>query len=373
MAVSKVDAANQIENQLPQANIAGNVNFRNIIINGDMSVAQRSTSETGITGSGFHTIDRYGTSINTAGTWTQSQSTDVPTGQGFSYSFKWDCTIADASLGASDSVNFQHKIEGQNLQYLNYGTSSAKSLTLSFWVKSNKTGTYTVEFQNHSPSTDRINCQNYTIDTADTWEKKTITIDGDTVSGKNFTNDNSLGLWCLWWLAAGSNFSSGTLQDTWGDEVTANRAVGNVNLADSTDNEWYITGVQLEAGTTASDFEFLPFAENHRLCKRYYEQSMQYGKRNFNEYGTGYVNKANASNANTLIESIEWEVEKRAAPTVTIYRIVNGVSGSLYIASTAGTVVGTPTYIGQKRMGYIGLASGRSDMYGFNYKAEAEL
>jgi hypothetical protein len=170
--------------------------FRNIIINGDMSIAQRSTSESGLTGSGFHTVDRYGTSINTAGTWTQSQSTDVPTGQGFSYSFKWDCTTADASLAASDTVNFQHKIEGQNLQYLNYGTSNAKSLTLSFWVKSNKTGTYTVEFQNHSPSTDRINCQNYTIDTADTWEKKIITIDGDTVSGKNFTNDNSLGLWC---------------------------------------------------------------------------------------------------------------------------------------------------------------------------------
>jgi len=109
-------------------------NFRNIIINGDMSIDQRSTSVSSITSSGYHTVDRWRPTISSAGTWTISQSTDVPTGQGFGYSQKFDCTTADASLSAGDYVVLQQRIEGQNLQYLKKGTSSAESTTLSFWV-----------------------------------------------------------------------------------------------------------------------------------------------------------------------------------------------------------------------------------------------
>src|SRR5210317_2483905 len=127
--------------KIPAAGFTGN-NFRNIIINGDMSIAQRGTSETGITGSGYNTVDRFGSTIATAGTWTQSQSTDVPTGQGFATSLKYDCTTANASLSASSQIRIQQAIEGQNLQYLKYGTANAQSTTLSFWVKSNKIGTY---------------------------------------------------------------------------------------------------------------------------------------------------------------------------------------------------------------------------------------
>jgi len=241
-------------------------NFRNIIINGDQSIAQRSTSVSSITGTGFYTLDRFKTSMGTAGTWTQSQSTDVPTGQGFANSLKMDCTTANGSLSSGSSLAIQQGIEGQNLQYLKKGTSSAESLTLSFWVKSNKTGTYIAELFDGDNT--RQASQSYTISSANTWEKKTLTYAGDTTGA--FGNDNGNSLSLNFWLVAGTNFTSGTLQTSFTSNTNANRAVGQVNLADSTSNEWYITGVQLEAGTSASDFEFLPVDVNLQRCQRYY-------------------------------------------------------------------------------------------------------
>ena len=257
MAISKI----------PSAGFQDNVKFRNIIINGDMSIAQRGTSQASITSAGYYTVDRWRTDIVTAGTWTQTQSTEVPTGQGFFNSLKLDCTTADASLAAGDRVFYSHRIEDQNCTYLKKGTSSAESTTVSFWVKSNKTGTYICELFD-SQNSRHIN-KSYTISSADTWEKKTITFAGDTTGA--FANDNGIGLMLQFWLAAGSNYTSGTLQTSWGSTTNANRAVGQVNLADSTDNEWYITGVQLEAGETASDFEFLPVDVNLQRCQRYYQ------------------------------------------------------------------------------------------------------
>jgi len=240
--------------------------YRNIIINGDMSIAQRGTSSSGITSFGYNTVDRFITIASTAGTWTQSQSTDVPTGQGFSTSLKMDCTTANASLSSSSALQLNHRIEGQNLQYIKKGTANAESLTASFWVKSNKTGTYIVELFDRDNN--RTISKTYIINSSNTWEKKTITFAGDTTG--TLDNDNERSLEFITWLVAGSAYTSGTLQTSWGSLTSANRAVGQVNLADSTSNEWYITGVQLEAGTTASDFEFLPYDVNLQRCQRYY-------------------------------------------------------------------------------------------------------
>jgi hypothetical protein len=121
--------------KIPAAGFTGN-NFRNIVINGDMSIAQRSTSVASITTDGYYTVDRFLTVISSLGTWTQSQSTDVPTGQGFATSLKLDCTTADASPAAGDILRLLQRFEGQNLQYLKKGTANAESLTASFWVKS---------------------------------------------------------------------------------------------------------------------------------------------------------------------------------------------------------------------------------------------
>ena len=267
MALSKVDLANQVENQLPQGLVANNLPYRNIIINGDMSIAQRGTSASGKSTGGFFTCDRWNFSLSSLGTWTLSQDTDVPTGQGFATSFKLDCTTADASPSSTDRLQLIQGIEGQNLQYLKYGSSNAETLTASFWVKSNKTGTYTVEIRDLDNLKDVS--QTYTIDTANTWEKKTVSFPANT--SDTLDNDNNASFSFEFWLGAGSSYTSGTLNTTWSSRNNANRVSSSqVNLADNTANNFWVTGVQLEAGTTASDFEFLPFDVNLGRCQRYY-------------------------------------------------------------------------------------------------------
>ena len=280
---------------------------RNLFLNGKMQVAQRATSATGQTGTGYFTLDRWQFIANSAGTWDISRSATVPSGEGFAYSHKFDCTTADASLGASDYLLLGQKIEGINLQHLKFGTSSAESLTLSFWVRSAKTGTYVVEYRNANSGGTRTQSQSYTISAADTWEKKTITIDGDTASTFENTTNSELEIYL--WLAAGSNFTSGSLNTSWGSDTTANRAVGVVNLADSTSNDWYITGVQLEAGDKATPFEHLTYGEELVLCQRYFH------KANLPMVATSFY----AAGAYTTNWSVGYPFPKqmRAAPTAT--------------------------------------------------------
>jgi hypothetical protein len=311
--------------KIPAAGFTGN-NFRNIIINGDMSIAQRGTSSS-ITTSGYYTVDRFNMPISNMGTFTVSQSTDTPSGQGFSTSSKYDCTTADASPASGDFIRFEQYVEAQNLQYLKFGTANAQSLTLSFWVKSTKTGTYIAELRNFDGG--RTICNSYTINASNTWEKKTITVSGDT-SG-SFNNDNGLGLACIFWLGAGSDFTSGTLATDWEATTSANRAVGQVNLADSTSNEWYITGVQLEAGTTASDFEFLPYDVNLGRCQRYYVNNIQIG-------GAGYATSSgqNARARTTVI----FPTTMRATPSTSVANY-NGGNVQNTVAFDSTNTIGT--------------------------------
>ena len=289
--------------------------FRNIMQNGNMSVAQRATSTTGVGASnGYFSCDRF--KLGTAGSntfrFTQSQSTDVPTGQGFANSLKMDCTTADTSLASGDRLEISPRFEGQDLQYLKKGTSSAESTTLSFWVKSNKTGTYICELYD-TDNTRQIS-KSYTISSSNTWEKKELTFAGDTTGTLNNDNDDSIQL--SWFLVAGSDLSSGTLSTSWGSVTGANRAVGQVNLADSTSNEWYITGVQFESGTSASDFEFLPFDVNLLRCQRYY-----YVHTSTQSYYTG-VNRGDGYN----IYENSFPVQMRVAPSLTEFSN-GGISG----------------------------------------------
>ena len=243
------------------------VNFRNLIINGDMSIAQRSTSVTGSTSSGYLTVDRWNFARVGGATFSHSQTTDVPTGQGFANSYKIESTTGDGAMGASELNSLAHYFEAQNLNSLKWGTGSAESVTLSFWVKATVTGTYIVEFYNNDNSGDQLSAS-YTINSANTWEKKTITVIGYT-SGA-FGNDNDTGMQINWWLGAGSDFQSGSLTGTWRTYADGNRAVGQVNTFENNNNTFYLTGVQLEVGTSASDFEFLPYDVNLQRCQRYY-------------------------------------------------------------------------------------------------------
>ena len=246
---------------------AGGLTGRNLIINGAMQVAQRG-DVTGKTGDNtYGGPDHFSLRISSIGTWSISQSSTAP--DGFANSYKIDCTTADASPAAGDRLMFTYRFEGQDVQQLQYGTSSAKSVTLSFYVRSNKTGTYVVDLFNHDPSTDRHCAKTYTISSADTWEYKTITFAGDTSQG--FDDDNGRSLDINWFLGAGTDFTSGTLATSFADVVNANRAAGlSVNLADSTDNEWLITGIQLEVGEQATPFEHRSFGDELARCQRYY-------------------------------------------------------------------------------------------------------
>jgi len=314
---------------------------RNLFYNPKMAVAQRATSVTGKTSGGYFTCDRWNVNLNTLGTWSISQATDVPSSEGFSNSMKFDCTTADASPASGDAFWVEQRFEGQDLQQLKKGTSSAEVTTLSFWVKSNKTGTYIVNILDNNASLRQIS-KAYTIDSANTWEQKVISIEGDT--SNVLPNDNSLEFVISWFLGAGSSYQSGSLQTTWGAYDATKRAVGQVNLADSTDNEWYITGVQWEVSSQATPFEHRSYGEELNICRRYYHELS--GGSNANRL---YTYNYNASYKAFLFY---FPVEMRAAPTVAMSNSggSNGTAGTLtknsmfrYIAG--GVTVGTAYFL----------------------------
>ena len=311
---------------------------RNLIINGDMQIAQRGTSATGKNTGGYYTVDRFGFFPSGLGTWTNTQSTDIPTGQGFTHSFKLECTVAAASLVAAAAGTIQQRIEGQNCQYLNYGTASAKTTTLSFWVKSNKTGTY--NFNLKKDDDNRRIVKQYTISAANTWEKKTITIAGDTTGAIN--NDNGIGLQLTFWLGGGSDYTSGSVPSGWSAASTTDYAPNQVNLADSTSNYINITGVQLEVGDTATPFAHRPYDMELARCQRYYEKSYNTGTvpGTVTHIGAG---SSRAAKVSTIVNDAaeRFRVSKRTDPTVTWYSPVTGASGVISAGNIERTVSGT--------------------------------
>ena len=253
-------------------------NTKPIIINGDMSIVQRGISTASITGTEIYTADRWKVQISSAGTWTQTQealTSGGPYEDGFHNSLKMDCTSADGSLGAGDYCNISYSIEAFDCQTMKKGTSSAEKWTVGFWVKATKTGTYILQAVNLD-NTVRICATAYTVSSADTWEYKIVNFPADTDSTGKIVDDNGEGIRLMWWMAAGSNYTSGTLATTWADTNNANRAVGQVNAADSTSNNFEITGVQLELGeytsSTMPPFQHESYGENLARCQRYFQR-----------------------------------------------------------------------------------------------------
>ena len=238
---------------------------KNIIINGAMQVSQRGTYFPNVDTNEI-TLDRFGLVHPYGDYFDVTQSTDSP--DGFSKSYKLDINTVDSSIGSGQYVAIRHRIEAQNVRHFAFGTSSAKPITLSFYVRSNKTGTFAVNIQQVDNSYKQVSAP-YTINSANTWERKTFTFAGDTSGVINA--DNGEGLVILWWLSAGSTYNSGTSRATFTAHADADSAVGcNVNILDNTSNNFYLTGVQLEVGSQATDFEHISFGEELQLCHRYY-------------------------------------------------------------------------------------------------------
>jgi len=244
-----------------------NTGRRNLIINGAMQVAQRGTSKTSTT-DGYHTVDRWNTDIGTAFdqlALTTAQDTNAP--DGFSNSFKLTVATAETAVASDELLRIWQIVEAQNAQHLGYGTSGAKKTTLSFYVKGSVTGTYGLALYQGDGS--RINGATYTINSANTWERKIITFDGD-ASG-TINNDNGAGLYIWWVLAAGSDYT-GTANTGWQTYAAGKLADGHTanDFVTTSSATWQITGVQLEVGENASDFEHRSFGEELALCQRYY-------------------------------------------------------------------------------------------------------
>ena len=328
MALSKIDVANMLTGLVPNDNTIRRPNAKPIIYNGNMAVAQRGTSETGVGTAQKFVTDRfrnqpiYGSTAPTA-RFTISQSTTVPSGQGFFNSLKWDCTTAQGSLTSDTGFSVEQRLEGFDVQSIKKGSSSAEKLTLAFWVRSNKTGTYICELVDNDNT--RHCSQSYTISSADTWEKKVVNFPADTTGA--FGNDNALSLKIRIWVAAGSDFTSGTLATSFASVTNANSAVGQVNLADNTSNEWYITGIQLEIGefdsTSIPPFQFESFGDNLRRCQRYaYEVVSNESNAGNSPIGTAGIMYSSSQ----MMFNIPFPVPMRTNPSLTCSSASNNYS-----------------------------------------------
>ena len=325
------EAMLRAETPQEQFNLIG-AGRRNLIINGAMQVAQRGTSVTGVTDDGYYTCDRIKFRADTLGTWTIEQSTNAPSG--FSSSIKATCTTADASPAAGDTAQLFYAVEAQDLQLLGFGTPEAKSMTLSFWVKSNKTGNATATLMLPDASYKLISAQ-YTVNNADTWEYKVITVLGDTAN--NIENNNGLGLEIEVWMNTGSNHSSGSHQTTWSSYSIGNRSPSNLGVGGAVNDYFQITGVQLELGKVATPFEHRSYGEELAACRRYYQI--------YGGGGSSYVTfmHLGSYNSNSAAGVFKLDSTMRTAPTVST---VGNFQASNYVTQSVSSFIGVTSYDG---------------------------
>ena len=230
---------------------------QNLIINGNMMIDQRNTTQTG----NGYSVDRWAIFDNTSATYTLAQDSSAPTG--FINSLKFTTTGTDTSIGSTEQCVIYHQIEGYNIADLNWGTANAKTVTLSFYVRSSLTGTFAGSLGNNGYA--RSYPFTYTISSADTWEQKTITITGDTTG--TWLTTNGVGISLRLAIAAGSSFEATAGAWASGNYFSVSGATNVVGTASST---FYITGVQLEANTAATPFENLQYGQQLARCQRYY-------------------------------------------------------------------------------------------------------
>ena len=305
---------------------------RNIIINGAMQVAQRATSETGLGASSkYSTVDRFNHAFDgTAGRLTSSQ---VASGlNGFGNALKLDCTTADTSIAAGELFIIQQRIEGQDLQQLKKGTSDAEKVTLSFYAKVVGSSTdIVVELEDADNS--RHVAKLFTLTTS--WARYTYTFSADTTGALD--DDNASSFLVNFWLHAGSTYNGGTLATSWASKTEANRAVGANSFFSSTDNELFLTGIQLEVGSQATPFEHRSFGEERQLCYRYYYQMK--AATNFMKIGHGRAYDTSNTTATYPVP-----VPMRANPTGSVSANSDvGVAG-LSAGGTTGTTAAAETF-----------------------------
>ena len=328
---------------------AGGISGSNVIINGAFQIAQRGTSTTG----GGFLVDRFELNINNTDNIAITQSQDSSGPSGFSNSWKILATTAESAVAADERVRFRQNIEGQNLQQFAFGTSAAKSMTLSFYVKSNVTGTYAVNLEQDDAS--RVIGSTYTISSADTWEFKTITVGGDTSGTIN--DDNGAGLVVSWYLLAGSNYT-GTDNTSYGASADGKQAYGHTaDWGQDTNDNFFITGVQLELGEQATPFEHRSFGDELLRCQRYFV--------NYPDTSSGtnlvFMGRGNGTTQAVNV-NFPMPVVMRATPTFSQIASLSAIGPSGYngASNVTPTVTGTPDFEPNLSTSFTGL-SGLTD------------
>ena len=362
------------------ATAQGSSGNKNLIHNGAMLVHQKGAT---ITLSGLTpNLDRFTSYKSNAGTQTVEQSTDVPTGEGFKNSLKATCTVADGSIAVGDRVSVIQRLEGQHCAHLMWGTANAKTVTLSFFVKSSVTGTHGGAFGNGSDN--RAYPFTYTISSANTWERKTITVPGDTTG--TWATDNTRSIQICWGLGVGTT-NSGTA-GAW-EAADRNSATGaTTGFLTTVNSTFFLTGVQLEVGSVATAFEHEPFAQTYEKCERYYQKSYIHseapGGAQSNGSGTYLGGVITMSNYNSqynqqLYHYEQFRTKMRAAPTAVVYNIYSGAAANIMHYPSGDNH--TATYAHQSENGFRVYATSVNaygnnnggDHYAFHYTANAEL
>jgi hypothetical protein len=282
--------------------------FRNRLINGGMTVDQRGSASTPVTTSGSYAVDRFRTDVVTDGAFSAQQVSDAPAG--FINSYKFTTTTADASLSAAQRVWMFQRVEGLNVADFGWGTASASSVTLSFWVKSSLAGTFTASFNNSAG--DRAYISTYTISAANTWEQKTISIAGDT-SG-TWLKTNGVGLAIHFSLGVGTDFQGSAGSWVAGNVYSTSGAVSVIGTLNAT---WQVTGVQLEKGSTATSFDYRPYGTELQLAQRYYEIAVT---------ATEYIGCGFWNSATSPIIFSNFKVTKRATPTIAYVGTIGNIT-----------------------------------------------
>jgi hypothetical protein len=334
---------------------SNNVTFRNKIINGAQFVDQRgsASSAVNVTNQRPYATDRWcAEKDNTTGSLTIQQSTTAPSG--FANSLYATVTTADSALAATDIVWIEQNIEGYNCADFAYGTASATAATLSFWVRSSLTGTYSIVLLNTYGYS-----ANYTINSANTWEYKTIYISPNTFAA-NTSTTNGQGLKLRIALMAGSSYQLAPGTWTSGDYIGS---TSQVNWMATVGNTFYITGVQLEAGSTASPFEYRQYGTELALCQRYYEKSFPIGTAPADNISTATGNTTqfivtSYASTNYVSQNINFQVSKRAAPTMTYY-------ANSAIVGTNGTAGQWRSYVGGSWVNATSTTSNQNTNTGF--------
>jgi hypothetical protein len=318
----------------------GYYGFKNRIINGAMVIDQRNAGASVAFSSGAaYAADRFQGYNQNSGAYTIQQVADAPAG--FKYSDKITTTTAGSTGTASWTSFVQHKIEGYNIADLGAGTASAQNITLSFWVKSSLTGSMPVFFAN---DVDRLYATTYTVNSANTWEQKTVTLTLSTSGTWNSTNGR--GLLITWGLGSGSTYTTSTL-NSWQNTDGLYFTSGAVAVGATLNATWQITGVQLEKGSTATSFDYRPYGTELALCQRYYEKTFNIGTAPADNVQSSDRKQGVAFTTTDIGYYGIFKVEKRANPTMVFYKGSNAgtngqwsyYNGAIWVTMTTGAPV----------------------------------